>query len=133
VSLLAVSTRVSGALLVLTAGALHLWLYFDYFHRVHVIGILFVLNAVAGTVIGVTLLFSGQPLAVAAGIAYSAATLVAFFLSVYAGLFGYVERLTGAWQEAAGADELAAIAVLLPLLVATMRRRTKRRGLQAGT
>jgi hypothetical protein len=122
-----------GALLVLTAGALHLWLYFDYFHRVHVIGALFLLNAAAGTVIGLTLLVSSRLLAVAAGVAYSAATLVAFFLSVYHGLFGYVERLTGPWQEAAGAVELAAVAVLLPLLVATMHSRTKVRGLQAGT
>jgi hypothetical protein len=133
VSPLALSARVCGALLVLTAGALHLWLYFDYFHRVHVIGALFLLNAAAGTVIGLTLLVSSRPLAVAAGVVYSATTLVAFLLSVYHGLFGYVERLTGPWQEAAGAVELAAVAVLLPLLVATMHSRTKVRGLQAGT
>jgi hypothetical protein len=131
--LIALAARVGGALLVLTAGALHLWLYFDYFHRVHVIGVLFLLNAAAGTVIGLTLLVSSHPLAVVAGVLYSAGTLVAFFLSVYHGLFGYVERLTGPWQEAAGAVELAAVAVLLPLLVAALHSRTKVRGLQAGT
>jgi hypothetical protein len=132
VGLAALSARVSGALLVLAAGAMHLWLYFDFFHRVHVIGVLFVLNAAGGLVIGVTLLLSAHPLAMAAGIAYAAATLLGFFLSVYNGLFGYVERLTGPWQEAAGGVELAAVAVLLPLLVASMRSRMKVRGLQAG-
>jgi len=112
---------------------MHLWLYFDYFHRVHVIGALFLLNAAVATVIGVTLLVSSHPLAAAAGIGYAAATLLGFFLSVYQGLFGYVERLTGPWQEAAGGVELAAIVVLLPLLVASMRSRMKVRGLQAGT
>jgi hypothetical protein len=133
VSLLALAARVSGALLVLAAGAMHLWLYFDYFHRVHVIGALFLLNAAAAMVIGVTILLSSHPLATAGGIAYAAATLLGFFLSVYNGLFGYVERLTGAWQEAAGGVEVAAIAILLPLLVASMRSRMKVRGLQAGT
>src|SRR5205085_8227750 len=141
VSLLALAARVSGALLVLAAGAMHLWLYFDYFHRVHVIGVLFVVNAAVAIVIGVTLLLSPHPLAAAAGIAYAVATLGSFVLSVYRGLFGYVERLNGPWQAAAGGVELAAIAVLLPLLVAvllpllvaSMRSRMKVRGLQAGT
>jgi hypothetical protein len=120
-------------LLVLTAGALHLWLYFDYFHRVHVIGVLFLLNAAAAAAIGLFLLLSAHPFGAAAGIAYAVATLGSFLLSVYQGLFGYVERLTGPWQEAAGAVEIAAIVVLAPLLVVTMRSRMKVRGLQPGT
>jgi len=112
---------------VLAAGALHLWLYFDFFHRVHMIGALFVLNTAVATVIGLMLLVSSHPVTAAAGVGYSAATLGGFFLSVYHGLFGYVERLTGPWQEAAGGVELAAIAVLLPLLVASMRGRSRRK------
>ena len=117
----------------LAAGALHLWLYFDYFHRVDVIGVLFLVNAATAAVIGSMLLVSSHPVAMAAGIAYAVATLGGFFLSVYAGLFGYVESLTGAWQEAAGAVELAAIAVLLPLLIVSMRSRAKVPGLHTGT
>lgn len=117
----------------LAAGALHLWLYFDFFHRVDVIGVLFLLNAAAAAVVGLSLLFSAHPLAAAAGIAYAAATFGSFLLSVYRGLFGYVERLTGPWQEAAAAVELAAIVVLVPLLVVTMRSRMSERQLQAGT
>jgi hypothetical protein len=114
---------VSGGLLVLAAGVLHLWLYFDYFHRVHVIGVLFLLNAATAAVVGLTLFLSLHPLAAAAGVVYSAATLVGFFLSVYVGLFGYVESLTGSYQEAAAGIEFAAIAVLLPLLAVLTRGR----------
>jgi hypothetical protein len=108
--------RVLGAMLVLAAGAMHLWLYFDYFHRVHVIGVLFLLNAGAAAVIGPALSVSASRWIASAGIAYSAGTLAAFFFSVYHGLFGYTERLSGGWQEAAGGVELAAIVVLLPLV-----------------
>jgi hypothetical protein len=109
--------RIGGGLLVLAAGAIHLWLYFDYFHRVHVIGALFLANAATATVIGVTLLLSANPWVVASGIGFAAATLAAFFVSVYHELFGYVERLNGPWQLAAGAVEAAAIVVLVPVFV----------------
>lgn len=123
--------RVAGALLVLAAGAIHLWLYFDYFHRVHVIGVLFIVNAGVAAVIGLALLFSSHPLVFVAGIAYAAGTLGAFFLSVYNGLFGYTERLRGSWQWSAGLVEAAAIIVLLLALAA--RRLGRRARSQTAT
>jgi hypothetical protein len=116
-------TRLTGGLLVIAAGGVHLWLYFDFFHEVHVIGILFLLNAAAAAIIGFVLLVSPHPLAAAAGVAFAAGTLAFFFVSVYHGLFGYTERLRGGWQEAAGGLELAAIVVLLPLLAAQLKGR----------
>jgi hypothetical protein len=116
-------TRLAGGLLVLAAGGVHLWLYFDFFHEVHVIGILFLLNAAAAAIIGLVLLVSPHPLAAAAGVAFATGTLAFFFISVYHGLFGYTERLRGGWQEAAGGLELAAIVVLLPLLAAQLKER----------
>jgi hypothetical protein len=119
--------RLAGALLVLAAGGVHLWLYFDFFHEVHVIGVLFLLNAAAAAIIGFMLLVSAHPLATAAGVAFAAGTLAFFFVSVYHGLFGFTERLRGSWQEAAGGLEVAAIVVLLPLLARQMRRRRSQR------
>jgi hypothetical protein len=116
--------RLAGSLLVLAAGAVHLWLYFDFFRGVHVVGTLFVLNAAAAAIIGCMLLVSSHPLAAAAGIAYAAATLGFFLVSVYHGLFGYTESLRGGWQEAAGGLELAAIVVLASVLVVELRERT---------
>lgn len=113
----------SGALLVLAAGAIHLWLWFDYFHTVHVVGTLFLVNFAASLAVGAALLVRAAAWPVAAGIAYAAGTLGAFFVSVWVGLFGYTESLHGPWQEAAGGAEAAAIIVLATLLPLVARRR----------
>lgn len=126
-SSLATVSRLAGVLLIFAAGGVHLWLYFDYFHRVHVVGILFLLNAAAAAIIGSVLLVSSHPLAVAAGIGFAATTLLFFFVSVYHGLFGFTESLRGSWQEAAFGIEVAAIVVLTPLLVAGLRERRSQR------
>jgi hypothetical protein len=126
-SSLATASRLAGVLLIFAAGGVHLWLYFDYFHQVHVVGTLFLLNAAAAAIVGSVLLVASSPLAVAAGIGFAATTLVFFFVSVYRGLFGYTESLRGSWQEAAFGIELAAIVVLVPLLVTGLRERRSQR------
>lgn len=108
--------RLSLALLVGAAGALHLYLWFDYFHRVHVVGALFLVNAAAGLAIGAALAVSGETLAVLAGAAFSVGTLAAFAVSTKWGLFGYHERFWGSWQEAVGGVELTAALVAAMLL-----------------
>jgi hypothetical protein len=121
------SVRAVGAALVAATGAVHLWLYFDYFHEVHVVGILFLVNAASAAVLAAAILLVGSNWSLAAGIAFEAATLGAFVLSVYHGLFGYVESLSGGWQEAAAGIELAAIAALAAAAV-SRRPQTVRRG-----
>jgi len=108
--------RWATALLVAAAGAIHLYLYFDYFHRVHVVGVLFLVNAAAGLVLGAALLARRElPLLLAAA-GYAIGTLVAFAVSTRWGLFGYRETFWGSWQEAAGGVELTAAALALVLL-----------------
>jgi hypothetical protein len=102
-----------GGLLVLAAGALHVYLYVDYFSKIHVVGILFLVNGAVAAVIGAALLVVPNGWATWAGIAYCAGTLGAFFLSVYHGLFGYVESLRGPWQEGVGGVEFAGLVLLL--------------------
>lgn len=96
------------ALLVLAAGAIHLYLYFDYFHRVHVIGVLFLLNAALGLTIGALLLVRRDTLLLLAAAGYAVGTLAGFAITTRWGLFGYHESFWGSWQESAGAIELAA-------------------------
>jgi hypothetical protein len=109
--------RLALALLVAAAGAIHLYLYFDYFHLVHVIGVLFLVNAAAGLLIAAALLVRRDRLVLLAAGGYAAGTLAGFVVSTRWGLFGYHETFWGSWQAAAGGIELAA-AFLAALLLA---------------
>jgi hypothetical protein len=113
--------RLIAALLVAAAGAIHLYLYFDFFHRVRVIGALFVANFVAGLLIAVALAVRSGAATALAGFAFSVGTFVAFLISTQWSLFGYRERFWGSWQEAAGGVELAAALLLLAVLVRVER------------
>ena len=115
-----VAAQGAAALLVAAAGAIHLYLWFDYFHRVHVVGALFLANAAVGLTLGTALLARRDVRVLLAAGGYAAGTLVAFVVSTRWGLFGYRETFWGSWQEAAGGVELAA-AVLVALLVAGFR------------
>lgn len=118
----AVAAQGAAALLVAAAGAIHLYLWFDYFHRVHVVGALFLANAAAGLALGAALLARRDVRVLLAAGGYAAGTLVAFAVSTRWGLFGYRETFWGSWQEAAGGVELAAM-VLVALLLANFRFR----------
>ena len=111
------AAQISLALLVAAAGAIHLYLYFDYFHLVHVVGALFLVNAAVGLATGAVLLLRRDRLAVLAAGGYAVGTLAAFAVSTRWGLFGYRETFWGSWQEAAGAVELAATLLAALLLV----------------
>jgi len=122
--------RRSAALAIIVAGAVHLDLWAANGYRsLHVIGPLFLVNAASAAVIAVLLLVRGGTLTELAGLGYAAGTLAAFFLSVYVGLFGFVEVLYGTAQVVAAVAELAAIVLTLVLLV---RHRVGQAGL-AGT
>ena len=108
----------------LAVGAIHLYLYFDYFHRVATIGTLFLLNAAAALLIAAWVAGRDRLAPLVAGLLFSAGTLAAFFASVAVGLFGYHERLRGPWQEAAGVVEGVATVVFLVLIATRARRRS---------
>jgi hypothetical protein len=113
-----------GAGLVLTAGAMHLYLYFDYFHRVSTIGTLFLLNAATAAAVAAGIVAWDRIASLVAGVLYATGTLAAFFLSVAVGMFGFHERLRGPWQEGAGAVEVLAALLLVGLIAARARRVT---------
>jgi hypothetical protein len=110
------TAHVAAGLLVAAAGAIHLYLYFDYFHRVHVIGVLFLVNAAVGLIVGAVLLVRRDRILLLVAFGYAVGTLAAFVASTRWGLFGYRETFWGSWQEAAGGVELAAAVVSALLL-----------------
>jgi hypothetical protein len=116
----AAAAQGAAALLVAAAGAIHLYLWFDYFHRVHVVGALFFVNAAVGLILGAALLVRRDLLVLFAAGGYTVGTLAAFAISTHWGLFGYRESFWGSWQEAAGGVELAA-AALVGFLLARLR------------
>jgi hypothetical protein len=108
--------RWATALLVAAAGAIHLYLYFYYFHRVHVVGVLFLVNAAVGLILGALLLVRRDALLLLAAGAYAIGTLASFAVSTHWGLFGYHEAFWGSWQEAAGGVELTVAGLATALL-----------------
>lgn len=113
--------RRAAALAIVIAGAvhLHLWLSAGY-RSIHVIGPLFLVNAISAAAIVTLLLLRGGALLELVALGYALSTLAAFFLSVYAGLFGFVEVLNGTPQIVAALAEVAA-ALLLALGLARAR------------
>ena len=113
----AVAARLVAAAAILVSGLEHfrLWRFNDY-HVLHVVGPLFLLNAVAGLVIAVLLAWRAYLLTELAGLGFAVATLGAFFISVYVGLFGFKEALSGTSQLIAGVAEGVAIVLLAPMV-----------------
>lgn len=113
------------ALGVLSIGSEHLYLWFLYFHRVHVIGALFILDFAVSLPIaaGVIVLMSPYVALLSAG--YALATVTAFLWSSLFGLFGYHERLVGRWQITAAATEITT--AVLAVLALAMLLRTENR------
>jgi hypothetical protein len=116
------------AIATLVAGGTHfdLWLAHGY-RSVHAIGPLFLLNAVSAAVIATLLLSAAGVLVQLVGLGYAVGTLAAFFISVYHGLFGFIEALNGTPQMIAALAEATAIA-LLALSLARARPITPNRG-----
>jgi len=114
-----------GAVLVVATGAIHLYLYNDYFSAVPTIGRLFLANFVAGVTLGALLLMRSGWIWPLLGAGYCATTLGAFLVSVHWGLFGYQETLRGAWQEWAAAVEVGGI--LVCVIAAVLAGRGDRR------
>jgi predicted lipoprotein with Yx(FWY)xxD motif len=107
---------VTGAGLLIAAAAIHLDLYLTGYRTIPTIGGLFLLQIIAGFVIGAVVLVTGSRLAAAAGALFALATLGGYLLSVWTGLFGFKEVRTTA-GIAAGVVEVVAFAALALLAV----------------
>jgi hypothetical protein len=96
---------------VLLAADVHfdLW-YAGGFRDVATIGPLFLLNAIGGLVIGLVLICWRHWLPALAAAGFGVGTLVAFYLSVTVGLFGFKEIASGEPQVLAEVAEYVAFA-----------------------
>lgn len=104
------AARGLAAAAVLLSAVVHLDLWdLEGFRGVHVIGALFVLNAIGGLLIGVAVVVWRHWLPALAAVGFGAATLAAFWVSVTVGLFGWREIATGPAQVLAEGAEIGAI------------------------
>jgi len=110
----------SGALLMLDSGIIHVRLWADGGYRViAVIGPLFLIQGVAGVLLGVALGVFRRLGLIIAGAGLMAATAAGLLLSVYVGLFGFRESMAVPYagmslvEEVAGAILLAAAAAIV--------------------
>ncbi|MEV7419600.1 hypothetical protein [Streptomyces sp. NPDC089919] len=120
----AVLLRLTAAGLTAAMAAIHLHLWAGGFQDLAVIGVLFLLNAVGGTVLALALLAAPArllPAVAGVGALFTAGTLGALLISLSTGLFGFHETVRGELVpatlviESAGTLLLAALA-LAPLL-----------------
>lgn len=110
-----------GAALVATTGAIHLHLWATGYRTVPTIGPLFIFQGVAGAVIAVAVVATRRLLTVLAAAGFMIATIGGLLLSVYVGLFGFMDTLSAPFAgvslavESIGAVVLAGGAILLVL------------------
>jgi hypothetical protein len=116
-----VGLRAVGALLLVAAGAIHLYLWSTGYDSIAWIGPLFLVNAIAAGVLALAVLAAPRRLLfwpAGAGALLQIGTLGGLFLSSTVGLFGFVESSAASyyWEsvivESVGFVVLAALAVL---------------------
>jgi hypothetical protein len=106
---------------VLLSAVVHLQLYTEGFKDIATIGPLFMLNAIAGLLIGTALLIWPHWLTSFVAAGFGAATLAAFYISVTVGLFGLNETASGTPQVLAEVAEWVALVFGAALLATQIR------------
>jgi predicted lipoprotein with Yx(FWY)xxD motif len=106
--------RFGGAGLLIATAAIHLDLYLTGYRTIPTIGWLFLLQVIAGFLLGLLVLATGDRLIAAAGALFALSTLGGYLISVQFGLFGFKEVRTtaGIW---AGILEVLAFVLLAAL------------------
>ena len=122
--------RVVGAAAVLVSAAVHLWLWFEGFRDLHIIGPAFLLNAVGGAVIAVLLVTWRNWVSGLLAAGFGVGTLGAFILATTVGLFGLHEHWVGWNVWTAAAAEVIAIAAGALVLVRDLPVSSGRESLQ---
>jgi len=104
---------VSGSALVLWSAAVHLDLWQSGYRSIPTIGALFLLQSIAGIVLGLLILAARRVWAAVLGVGFALATMAGFLVSVAHGLFGFEDSWDAPFAQQAFALDIAAAATLL--------------------
>jgi hypothetical protein len=103
---------VIGSALLAASSAIHLELWSESYRTIPTIGPLFLVQVIAGTLLAVLLLLSRRLLMVAAAAGFMIATIGGLLLSVYVGLFGFMDSLAAPYADLSLGVEIAGAVVL---------------------
>lgn len=129
------TARLAGAGLLGATAGIHLYLWNTGYRSIHVIGELFLLNGVGGSLLCLAVTTASRRLlgwVAAAGAGMQAATVGALLLSLHGGLFGFVETWRAPYVTESVAVEVAGTVVLAVLAAAEAHRGVVARRSRAG-
>ena len=107
-----------GALLIWSASVhFHLWSETDGYRSIPTIGPLFLLQSIAGLVIGIGVVVVRRLWAAVIGIGFALSTIAGFLLSVAVGLFGFKDSWLAPFAKEAFTIEILAVAVFVAAAV----------------
>ena len=109
----------AGAATIVAAAVVHLYLWGkeDGYRAVPTVGPLFLVQGIAGLLLGPLMLAFRRVVTDAAGAAYMAMSLGALFLSINGGLFGFDETLNAPWVKFSLVDEIIGLVACLAAAV----------------
>jgi hypothetical protein len=118
----------AGAATIVASAVVHLclWGKEDGYRAVPTIGPLFLLQGIAGCLLGPVMLVFRRVITDAAGAAYLALSLGALYLSINGGLFGFDETLNAPWVKFSLVDEIVGLAACLAAAAITLGSRSTR-------
>jgi hypothetical protein len=109
---------IGGALLIWSAAVhFHLWSETDGYRTIATIGPLFLLQSIAGLVIGIGVVVVRRLWAALIGLGFALTTVAGFLLSVGVGLFGFKDSWLAPFAKEAFTIEILAAAVFIAAAV----------------
>lgn len=104
---------VLGAASIVVSALIHLHLWMNGYSGIHIIGPLFLVQALVGLVLAASVLWFRQVWTSVLGAGYLVASFVGFLLAVHGGLFGFQDAWSAPFAMAAFWDEVIGAPVLL--------------------
>jgi hypothetical protein len=112
----------AGAATIVASAVVHLYLWGkeDGYRAVPTVGPMFLIQGIAGCLLGPVMLAFRRVVTDAAGAAYMAGSLGALFLSINGGLFGFDETLNAPWVKFSLVDEIVGFVACLAAAAITL-------------
>ena len=118
----------AGAATIVVSAVVHLYLWgkADGYRAVPTVGPLFLLQGIAGCLLGPVMLIFRRVITDAVGAAYMAMSLGALYLSINGGLFGFDETLNAPWVKFSLVDEIVGLAACVAAAAITLASGSRR-------